>query len=545
MPPFARLIVLGVAAAPLPGPFARAQCTPDWDEAFGVPGMTAEVYVLRALETGPGTTVLAAGGAFASAGGVPASRIALWDGAVWSALGGGFDGPGARIRSLASIDEGEGHVIYAGGFFETADGAPAGNIARWNGSAWEAIGDISGTVLALLVHDLGEGPVLLVGGTFTTAGGITARRIAVWDGDTWSTLGGGMNYNVRALTLFDAGGGTELYAAGAFSVAGGQPAGGIARWDGAHWQPLGEGIDGDGLPVIYALAVFDDGGGPAIYAGGRFETAGGAPASNIARWNGASWSPLGEGTDGAIHSLSVFDDGAGAALYAGGDFTMAGGAAADSLARWDGGSWSAVAGGLNSDVLALLAYDDGGGDADDLYCGGFFSAAGGDVPSSRIARLNGCNAGSPAELLDVAVEFGTHLSGGLADLDASDDSMYVARSAQGLSAFEPNLLELVIGAMNTAAAPSSIDIAVESRINNPGGAVRVRLRNWSSGAFEQVDQFSVGTTELVHTTHGAPAADRVRASDDRIELSLRYSVVATFSLAGFGASLDFVGIDVE
>lgn len=48
------------------------------------------------------------------AGGVPASRIAKWDGASWSALGSGlnrFEG----ARSLAVFDDGTGPALYAGG----------------------------------------------------------------------------------------------------------------------------------------------------------------------------------------------------------------------------------------------------------------------------------------------------------------------------------------------------------------------------------------------------------------------------------------------
>ena len=45
---------------------------------------------------------------------------------------------------------------------------------------------------------------------------------------------------------------------------------------------------------VHALAVFDDGSGPALYVGGLFETIGGVAANNIAKWDGATWSPLGK-----------------------------------------------------------------------------------------------------------------------------------------------------------------------------------------------------------------------------------------------------------
>ena len=43
------------------------------------------------------------------------------------------------------------------------------------------------------------------------------------------------------------------------------------------------------------LGVFDDGSGPALYVGGRFLTASGVTVNNIAKWDGASWGPLGMG----------------------------------------------------------------------------------------------------------------------------------------------------------------------------------------------------------------------------------------------------------
>jgi hypothetical protein len=71
---------------------------------------------------------------------------------------------------------------------------------------------------------------------------------------------------------------------------------------------------------VSALAV----SGGTLYAGGEFTTAGGVAATNIAQWNGSSWSALGSvmGREdgGAVNALAV----SGSTLYAGGDFTSAG-----------------------------------------------------------------------------------------------------------------------------------------------------------------------------------------------------------------------------
>jgi len=52
---------------------------------------------------------------------------------------------------------------------------------------------------------------------------------------------------------------------------------------------------------VYALAI----SGNTLYAGGAFTTAGGNPANNIAKWNGSSWSPLGDGISGQPPSSTV------------------------------------------------------------------------------------------------------------------------------------------------------------------------------------------------------------------------------------------------
>jgi hypothetical protein len=121
--------------------------------------------------------------------------------------------------------------------------------------------------------------------------------------------------------------GSDVYAGGSFTTAGGSPATNIAKWNGSSWSALGSGIGGGGPygPVVSALAV----SGSDLYAGGDFTTAGGSPATNIAKWNGSSWSALGSGMDGSVSALAV----SGSDLYVGGSFTMAGGKFSAYIAR--------------------------------------------------------------------------------------------------------------------------------------------------------------------------------------------------------------------
>ena len=78
-----------------------------------------------------------AGGTFTSAGGNPANYVAKWNGSTWSPLGSGvsavsFASYQVPVSSLAV----SGSDVYAGGAFTTAGEVPANRIAKWNGSNW-------------------------------------------------------------------------------------------------------------------------------------------------------------------------------------------------------------------------------------------------------------------------------------------------------------------------------------------------------------------------------------------------------------------------
>ncbi len=384
----------GVTEGGLVTVIAGAPCDPSWLPTFGgAPGTDGTVLALAVFDDGlGGGPGLYAGGGFTLAGGVPANRIAKWDGSRWSALAGGLSG---TVQALVVHDDGSGPALFAGGFFTNADGNPVNRIAKWDGVTWSPLGDgLSSVAYALAVYDdgLGEGPALYAGGAFTAAGGVAANRIARWNGSSWSAVGsvpengGGVSGDVWALTAFDDGSGSALYVGGTFGTAGGVSASRIAKWNGASWSALGLGVNS----TVRALASFNDGSGDALYAGGVFTAAGGIPASRVARWDGAAWSPLASGVNGQVNALVSFDDGSGAGpqLIAGGDFTTAGGVAASRLAAWTGSAWSSFATGATSAVAALVAADQWEGAERKLFVGGSFAAVG-DLYAYRVAGWNG------------------------------------------------------------------------------------------------------------------------------------------------------------
>ncbi len=130
--------------------------------------------------------LLLVGGSFRSIGGVQARSMAAWDGRSWSEFRGGVTISGgffsAGVNSFATIDDGRGPALFICGYFHAAGGVPANRIARWNGESWEPLGSGLGGGFGgfLAGFDDGSGPALFVGGDFWSAGGHNSLNFAKW-----------------------------------------------------------------------------------------------------------------------------------------------------------------------------------------------------------------------------------------------------------------------------------------------------------------------------------------------------------------------------
>ena len=376
-----------------------------WSPLGVMDDVVAALTVYDPDGNGPLPGYLIAGGGFIRADGVAANHVARWDGAAWVPLGGGISG---GVASLTVFDpDGDGPLnpqLIAGGSFSSAGGVPASGVARWNGSTWSALSSGSmGPVTALTTYD-GDGagplpPILVAGGNFTVAGGnVPANYVAGWNGNVWSPLSSGTNGSVGTLAQYDADGAgplpPRLYAGGSFTTAGGSPALYVASWDGTAWSPLGAGTNG----YVGALTTYDsDGGGPGpvlLIAAGAFATAGAQPSRGIAAWNGLAWSNFSGGINGSITGIASFDpDGPGPQtphLIVGGNTSQAGSVSFNCVARWNGTAWRPPGDGISDPVQALTTHDfDGDGPAPaQLVAAGIFRGAG-TTDARYIARRDG------------------------------------------------------------------------------------------------------------------------------------------------------------
>lgn len=455
----------------------------------GIPNGSSS-YVL-AVAIGSGGEVYA-GGQFTQAGGITAFNIARWNGSTWSALtAGGVNGTNSAVNALATAGNGD---VYAGGRFSSAGGVAANKIARWRGSAWSSLSTgaangLNADVVALAVSGTGE---VYAGGGFTQAGGIAAGQVARWNGTTWSSVGSGMTDGyTAALAVSNTG---EVFAGGSFTQAGSVSINRVARWNGSAWVPwapgsaIANGVNGS----IYALAVAANGD---VYAGGSFTQAGNTPASNIARWNGTTWSSLGAGISNGIYLCSVqaLAIAANGDLYVGGRFGQAGGVPANNVARWSNNTWSSLgmgaANGVSDFVTALVVNGRG-----DVYVGGVFTQAGG-ASASRIASWNGTNwsslgTGVDSYVYSLALAInGDLFVGGEFTQAGGIVARYVARwngsawSALGTGTGVTNGVGYSVFSMVVL---TNGDLYVGGTINQAGGVTAYGVARWNGTAWSSV-----------------------------------------------------------
>lgn len=334
-----------------------------WSALAG--GVTSTFVDVYSMTVHNGELVI--GGQFGAVDGVPANGVARWNGLQWQSYGPGVSH--ATTSPIVWTVLSAGGQLYIGGRFTAVNGVPAQNIARWNGSSWQAVG--TGLPNVNYVRSLAAFNGGIIAGTTYDA--------FRWTGNAWQQLGGGVNGNVNSMTVFNG----ELIVSGGFNRVGGLVEEGgilvsnIARWNGSAWSPLGAGLNG---PVS---AVHTNG---SLVAGGEFSLSDGG--RNIAMWNGTAWVTLGGSLGGP--GLTFCNCVRALASYAGqvvaaGDFTTAGSQPMAQIAVLNGTRWGPMDSGISGTVHALMPF------GSVLIAAGRFSQAGG-VNTRNIAQWNYPNA---------------------------------------------------------------------------------------------------------------------------------------------------------
>ncbi len=314
-------------------------------------------------------------GGFTTAGGSSINAIAKLTGdSTYSLVGSGAISTSGQLNCIAIDSD---NNIYVGGTFTSIGGVSATNIAKWDGSAWSALGSgVNGACNDIKIDSTNK---VYVGGAFTSAGGVSnTGYFAMWNG-SWNALGTGLDATCNALAIDSS---NRVYLAGAFTLCGGSTSWHIGSWDGTAYDTTSftgglRGTNNTGN----ALAINSSG---ILYIGGfNITSMGGVSTANIGSYNTNTnkWSALGSGLNGTCNVLALDTNNN---LYAGGSFVTAGGVTCNRIAEWNGATWSALttgvvqSGGNGVFALKTIGYNK-------VYVGGNFSSAGGVANTANLA----------------------------------------------------------------------------------------------------------------------------------------------------------------
>jgi trimeric autotransporter adhesin len=376
----------------------------------------------------------------------------------WIPVSSGITGTDINTTwTLLSYDS----VLFAGGWFNNAGGIDVNDMAQWNGTNWDSVGQgTNGFINAMTVYN----GFLYAGGEFKSIGGIAANNIARWNGSSWMQVGSGITggqYGVNSLAVYNG----TLYAGGAFDSAGGIPTYAIARWNDTNWSALGssEISAGDEDDGVLALTVYNG----ELYIGGDFVTTGG---TNLAKWNGTNLSVVGLGTTGPVYSLAVYKGN----LYVGGMISQAGTMAVNSIAIWNTVNWYTMDSGITGEngyasVNALTVYNN------ELYAGGFFDTVNGKLMNC-IAKWDGNNWSSAGP--------GINVGGDIDAMAVFNNSLFVGGGFDSINGvYAKNIAMLTI--------PTSInEIKMINKVtvypNPAGNFISVIMDHYTTGMYYSI-----------------------------------------------------------
>lgn len=209
---------------------------------------------------------------------------------------------GASTGAVYALTADAAGNLYAGGTFINMANIPAADyVASYDGASWHALGSGAGTsggAVTGIVRGLGAATNdVFVGTDATDVAGIPAAdHVARWDGSAWSAMGanaagtdGWFSTTTSINTLVSDG--SQVYAGGQFQDANGDPAAdSIAAFDGTAWHslPATGSTDAPITGNILALAIF----GGKLHVGGNFTSAAGDPLAYSAATYSTAAPPL-------------------------------------------------------------------------------------------------------------------------------------------------------------------------------------------------------------------------------------------------------------
>lgn len=287
-----------------------------WSSGFGVPQFDGAVTAAARYSGG-----MVVGGEFRVAGGVAARCIARWDGAHWLPLGDGLPGPPASIAVSGDTVWAAWNVRSSGASYWT------GNTAYWDGQSWNALPELSETIVSVLIWQ--GRPTILV----LAASGHEVRTLSA---GVWAPVGaqGSLGSSYGHAFFAD---GDSLYFGGQFrneNTATSTPV--LKVWDGTNWSVRASVTGGPNSGV--ALSIGSSQG--RLMIGGLLAEVDGVPVTNITYREAGRWHAM--GLELVPQVTQITDDGAGHPVAFGARTNGEVFTEWPSAARWDGSRWEFV-----------------------------------------------------------------------------------------------------------------------------------------------------------------------------------------------------------
>ncbi len=343
---------------------------------YALPGVVSDMLSIDGslVVTGCFTTV---GGPQGGPDSVEARSVARWDGDAWVSLNDGTlpiftpwheefvcgdEAPFALWDASFQTLAADGERILLGGNFPGVDGVQSQSVIAREGDQWVAQGaaglGLGGTVERVAAG----GPECTVHalGRFSHASGeAVSASLLRFDGDRWVPEAERLSLDYYCPSLAVSDGGEVVTGCIAPPPEGGEGGGGaILRLGDGGWERIAA---ADSLGPVFAVD-FDDRG--RLWVGGVADT------GYVARLDGDDLEVIEDGFDLAVVYMDVAGDDD---VLVAGDFTFVDDLPAQRIARWDGSSWSALGDGVAASVTAL------GRDGDRVYVSTLDSGGGGGL----------------------------------------------------------------------------------------------------------------------------------------------------------------------
>jgi hypothetical protein len=245
------------------------------------------------LYVGGGVVNQQPGGGGYPIGGAPWAGFASYDSEGWHSHLASITGISPNITGLQVFNDGSGEALYAIGRFSSLNGVPGtAQIGRWDGNAWTSVGGgLAQTsqnfgLEGITVFDDGSGPALYVAGYAFIPPGGSPTNVAKWNGSAWTALGAQIGTGrLTSIAAFDDGSGSKLYVGGTAMP----QINYIARWENSAWTPVGGGISGPAIPPssfpsVFGLGVVNN----SLWVAGNQTMVGTQAANGLAAWTGCA-----------------------------------------------------------------------------------------------------------------------------------------------------------------------------------------------------------------------------------------------------------------